>query len=176
MLEVALYAALILLIGGPLVSIVLVSTRSTKENDTVNAVTERNRTVLLRVEKDLRRSIASTASVADLGRALVFTTPAGFDGAAIVPGESVRVELRPSAGETFNGKDDDGDGLVDDGDLVRRNASTGQETLLAQGVDLNTSLFSEVGTGFTLQLTSFGSVPGGRPFSVSKSVTVYPRN
>jgi hypothetical protein len=80
----------------PLVSMVLVSSRSTTENDTINRVTERNRTALFRIEKELRRAIQGTVQVADYGRGLVFSTPVGFDGTALVPGPTMTFSLQPS--------------------------------------------------------------------------------
>lgn len=176
LLEVALYTAVLLAIGAPLVSAVLVSTRSTREVDTVNAITERNRTIVLRIEKEVRRAIGSTVSVEDLGRSLALTPPAGFDGASIVPGVRIRFELRPAPGESVNGLDDNGDGLVDEGELIQRDVATGAESLLSRGIDLDASSFSQTSSGFRITLTNFGGGNGGTPFRISKTVTVYPRN
>lgn len=176
LLEVALYAAVLVAIGAPLVSAVLVSTRSTREVDTVNAITERNRTIVLRIEKEVRRAIGSTVSVEDLGKSLALTPPAGFDGASVVPGAPMRFELRPAPGESVNGVDDDGNGLVDEGELFQKDVATGAESLLARGIDLDASSFSRTSSGFTITLTNFGGGEGGTPFRISKTVTVYPRN
>ncbi len=124
----------------------------------------------------MRRSIGSSVSVQDSGRTLVLTVPGGFDGTSILPGDTFRFELRLVPGETYNGLDDNGNGLVDEGELVRTNVSTGQELLLSRGIDLNGSGFAQSGTGFRITVANFGSGQAGTPLRVSKSVTVYPRN
>lgn len=176
LLEVALYSAVLLAIGAPLVSAVLTSTRCTREVDILNAVAERNRTIVLAIEKEVRRAISSTVSIQDSGRTLALTVPGGFNGSSILPGDSFRFQIRLAPGEAANGLDDNGNGLVDEGELVRTNVATGQTLLMSGGIDVNGSGFAQSGTGFRITIANFGSGQGGSALRVSKSVTVYPRN
>src|SRR4030095_9833949 len=73
LLEVAIYVAVLTVIGAPLVSLVLTSSRSTSENDTFSRVEERNRTALFRLEKEIRKAISGTATVDNSGKRLIFT-------------------------------------------------------------------------------------------------------
>jgi hypothetical protein len=176
LLETALYAALVLLLGTPLVSVVLVSTRSTKENDVYNAVVERNRAIMYRVEKELRTAIGASVAVGSEGMAITYTEPAGFDGIAVVPGPTIQYSMRPVAGEKFDGKDNDRNGLVDEGELVRTNTVTLEESVVAAGLDLNACRFTSTGNGVNVTFASFGTMPKTGVFSVSKSGTIHPRN
>ena len=205
LLEISLYATLALLLGMPLVSMVLVSSRSTADNDTINRVTERNRTALFRIEKELRRAIQGTVQVADYGRGLVFSTPVGFDGTALVPGPTLSFSLQPSGeGSSYykdpyyqdpyyrdpytqdpyytqpyypdGGYDYAGGGYVAEADLVLYNSNTGESTTIASSIDMNSSGFMLNGEGVTITLTHVGTLGTRGHFQVSRSMTVYPRN
>ena len=174
LLEVSLYMTLVLLIGAPLVSVVLMSTRSTEENDTFNRVTERNRTAIQRIEKELRSAIQSTVSVTDSGRTLTFNGPNGYDGAAVVVGQRVSYSL--VAREAVNGFDDNANGVIDEGDLVRTNLGTGEQVTITAAADVGASGFAAAGTGWTVAMTTQGALRSQQRYEVSRRVTVYPRN
>ena len=176
LLEVALYITLALLLGMPLVSIVLASSRTTTENDTFNKVTERNRTALLRMEGELRESLLASVIVGDAGRSVQFSPPGGFDGTRALAAPVASFALRYSPGEYYNGRDDNGNGLVDDGELVRTETSTGQQQVIAAGIDVNGSGFAQGTAGLTMTLRSLGTMGAEDTFGVSKSMTVFPRN
>src|SRR3989442_4059212 len=79
LLEIAIYIVVLALLGIPLVSIMLASTRSTSENDTFSKVEERNRLALFRIEKEFRKGMTGTITLANSGRDLIFTSTSGFD-------------------------------------------------------------------------------------------------
>lgn len=177
LLELAIYSALLLVLGASLVTIILTAMRTTAENGGISKVQERNRTAIFRIERELRRSISGTPTVGDGGSSLSFASTAGFDGTVPVAGPGVRFLFRAAAGETWNGADDNGDGTVDEGELVRSDLSTGVDTIVSSAVDLNGSGFVENGAGVTINLASTGSLDRRfGSFSVSNSLTVYPRN
>jgi type II secretory pathway pseudopilin PulG len=175
LLEIAIYMVVLLLIGIPLVSILLASTRSTSENDTFCKVEERNRMAVFRIEKELRKGMTGTAIIVNAGKDLVFTSST-FNGTSVVAGPNTRFFFTVAAGETLNGADDDGDGLVDEGSLVRRDESTGAQVTICGNIDVAGSSFALAGTGVTITVASFGALPAGGNFSLTKSMTVYARN
>jgi type II secretory pathway pseudopilin PulG len=176
LLEVAMYIAVLSLLGIPLISIMLASTRSTAENDVFCKVEERNRTAHFRIENEFRKGMAATVTLANFGKDLIFTSTWGFDGTSAVAGPNIRFSFTVDAGETLNGADDDGDGLIDEGSLVRRDESTGNQTTICGGINVAGSSFALNGTGVTITVASFGTLPAGGNFSLLKSTTIYARN
>ena len=175
LLEVSIAIAVLALLGIPLVSIVLASTRTTSENDTFSKVEERNRTALFRIEKELRKGMTGTPTIANAGKDLVFASST-FNGTAAVAGANIRFFFSVAPGETLNGADDDGDGLIDEGTLIRRDESTGVQTTVCGNINVAGSSFALNGTGVMITVASFGTIPGGNSFSLSKTMTVYARN
>jgi len=177
LLEVAIYLLVMAIIGGPILAAVLTSSRATKESDTFCKVEERNRAVLTRLEREVRTCISGTLAVSNSGWTLTFTSAAGFDGTSAIHGPVITFTLQAAAGETVNGADDDGDQLIDDGELVRTNLATGEAVTISGGIDLANSTFALSGTGVTLSIGSFGSLDRRfGTYSALKSVTVFPRN
>ncbi len=177
LLEVAIYIALLLILGAPLVTLVLTSARATAENSTIANVEERNRTAIFRIEKELRKSMSGSPVVGGSGTTLTFTSTAGFDGTGPTAGPLIRFYFRASQDETVNGVDDNLNGIADEGELVWSDLSTGAETVISSAVDMNGSGFVMDGTGVTITLASFGSLDRRYgSFSVSRNLTVYPRN
>lgn len=177
LLEVAVYISLLLILGAPLASIAITSADSLVANDTVNKVRERNRAAMVTIAATIRGGIAGTAAVTNFKRTLQVTSAAGFNGVTVVPGPIIEYRLVPSAGETINGVDDDKDGLVDDGELVRANLSTGETYAVAGMVDLGVFGFEVAGEGVAITLGSFGKYADGKStFAVQYRLTTYPRN
>jgi hypothetical protein len=175
LIEVTLYTTLLALVGAPLVTMALASARATTENDVFNKVEERNRTALYRVERELRRGLSGTAVVSDFGRTLAFTSAAGFDGTASIPGPQVTFRFVIANGETANGLDDNGNGVADEGQLERSD-TTGASHIVCGDIDLASSGFAMNGLGVTITAATFGSLRGADTFSLAKTMTVYPRN
>src|SRR5437867_2086853 len=171
LLEVAIAIAVLALLGIPLVSIMLASTRSTSENDTFSKVEERNRLALFRIEKEFRKGMTGTITLANSGRDLIFTSTSGFDGTSAVAGPNIRFFFTVDPGETLNGADDDGDGLIDEGSLIRRDESTGNQITICGGINVAGSSFALNGTGVAITVASFGTLASGGNFSLSKSMT-----
>src|SRR5688572_29836765 len=59
-IETCCYLALLVIVGPSLMSVVLASSRSASAHDTMANVVERNRTVLQRIEREYRKSVAGT--------------------------------------------------------------------------------------------------------------------
>ncbi len=173
--SMAVYLGLIGLFGGLISSVVIVSTRSTAESDTMNRVAERNRVAVLRVASDIRTSLSDTLAIANGGTALDFTLPGFFDGSVIQPGASIRYELQLVSGETANSADDNGNGLIDEGELVRRDITASEVVAICQGLDLNNSSFALNGTSVTITLTNMGSMQND-DYELTKTLTVASRN
>jgi hypothetical protein len=172
--EVAFYITIIAILGAPLVTLALASARSTTENDVYNKIEERNRTTLHRIEQELRKAISGTAVVTDAGRTLTFTSTIGFDGVAPIPGPQVAFRFVIASGETSNGLDDNGNGIADEGQLERSDV-TG--TYVVSGdIDLASSGFALNGLGVTITAAGIGSLRGSGTYTLSKAMTVYPRN
>jgi hypothetical protein len=177
LLEVSIYATLLILLGTPLISVILVSTRSTVENDTINRVNERNRAVLVRIETDVRESIKGSPVVADFGKSLTVTSVTGFDGTSPIPGPALRYTFQAAPGESLNGVDDNGNGLADEGQVIYTNMTTGETIIISSGVDVFGSSFALSGNSVNINLTSFGTIPPRNDvFGVTRSVLASPRN
>ena len=90
--------------------------------DAVSVGDQRARTAIRRIDEIL--AVADASSVTPRIEApfsstwIEFDTIAGFEGATAVAGDTQRLELRYSPGELDNGVDDDGNGLVDECQLV----------------------------------------------------------
>ena len=177
LLETSVYVALVFLLGTPLIQVMLASTRATQENDAITRVEERNRTAFTRIEKEVRKSMGGSLAISNNSQTLTITSTNGFDGSAPIPGDQITFTFRGFNGETVNGADDNGNGVADEGELVRTNLSTGEATVINAGFDLTSTNFALTGTGVTVTLTSFASIDRRYgTFSVSRSVTIYPRN
>ncbi len=176
--EVALYTALTAALGAPLVATFLTATSSSLENDLHNRLAERNRIVVDRVSSDVRRAMRGSAIVENAGRVLTLTLPAGYDETGSVAGDQVSYEIRLNSGETVNGADDNGDGIVDDGRIVRRNLMTGEFAVVCAGVAVDRSAFAAVGSdAVQLSVTNVAAKKGTETqLSVSSTVTVNFRN
>lgn len=173
----SIYATLLILLGTPLVSVILVSTRSTAENDTINRVNERNRAMLVRIETDVRESIRGSPVVANFGKSLTVTSVTGFNGTSPIPGPAIRFMFQAAPGESLNGADDNGNGLADEGQVIWTNVATGETVVISGGIDVLASSFSLNGNAVNINLTSFGSLPPRNDvFGVTRSVMVSPRN
>lgn len=177
LLELMTYTGLIGVIGLPLLSVVMVSTRSTSENFTINHVTERNRVAIYRVTREIRKAVSDTVAIGGGGTQLTFTLPNGFDGFNVIPGDTIRYALNIVPDESPNSADDNGNGLIDEGQLERTNLSTGESFVVCQGLDLANCSFSLNGTAVRSTFASQGFIPQSESvYSLTKSLTVTPRN
>jgi type II secretory pathway pseudopilin PulG len=179
LLEVAIYVAIAAIMGGPIITLVVTSTKAVSQIDVTANLQERNRTALNAMQRDAREAIGTSLLVTSSGRGLRFTLGVDFDGAAVVAGDTIEYLYSLSPGEAaggLDGDDDDGNALADDGILVRRNLTTGEAVMVCAAVDMSASGFSLSGTAATINLTSIGVVRGGAPLEVSSAVTVYAEN
>ena len=82
LLEAAVYTGLLAILAGPMVSVMIISTRSTVEATALNGALERNRVVAFRVAETLRTAMADTIVVGAGGQSVTFTLPDSYDGTA----------------------------------------------------------------------------------------------
>lgn len=177
LIEILIYTVILVILTIPLVSVVLVATRAMAESDVINRLTERNRVILFRVAQDVRESMVGTPAIGGGGSTLTITLAAGVDATGVVPGHTIRYELVPEKGEAVNGGDDDGDGLADEGDLLRRDLTDGTLVPIASEISLADSSFTLNGTAVTVQISNFGRLRKAEDtFQVTRSVTANPRN
>jgi hypothetical protein len=177
LVEVLVYLALTTIITVPLLVTTLASSRSSSEGLTLVRVLERNRSAFNRVTEEFRYSIAGTAVISGGGKTLQFTKQKGYDGTSPIPGSSISFEIRLDPKETLNGKDDDQDGLIDEGLLVRVDKSTGKEIVLTQTLNYAASSFAANGNRVSISLTSMGEANGKNTTGdLQLSATVTPLN
>jgi hypothetical protein len=175
LIEAVFYLGIILVVSAPIVSSTLVGTDAVAQTDGITRLQERNRSSLVRLVGDVRASIADTLVVSNTS--LAFTLAKEFDGAVIVPGDSLLYELDSDPTDPVNGKDDNGNGLVDEGRLVRTNQTTGDNTVLCSGVNLQGSRFEPIDGGVDVILSCRGGTKRDQyTMQVTRSVAVFSRN
>jgi type II secretory pathway pseudopilin PulG len=176
-LELMIYTGILAILGAPIVSLILSGTRSLEESNDFNTAIERNRAILTRIQREARRAIATTLAVSNGGRTLVFTEAAGFDGVSIVPGDTIQYDLVLFTGEVANGADDNGNGLIDEGQVVRRNLSTGESVVVSAPIDLAGSSFALNGRTVMTTLTHQSFLGKAQAsVSVQRQVQILARN
>ena len=173
--EITIYVSVLAVVGLSLVSVVLASTRSASEHDIAAKVEERNRTAVTRIEREFRQGMTGSAVVSNFGRTLSFVSANGFDGTSITPGPTVSFTFELARGEIWNGLDDNGTGIADEGQL-RRTDSDGATHLISSEIDLFNSWFALNGTGITVTVSSYGPMKDGGTFRMTKTLNVQPRN
>jgi hypothetical protein len=177
LVEILVYLALTMIITVPLLVVTLASSRSSSEGLTLVRVLERNRSAFNRVIEEFRYSIAGTAVISGGGKVLQFTKQNGYDGSSPIPGSSISFAIRLDPKETLNGKDDDKDGVIDEGMLVRVDRSTGKEIVLSQTLNYADSSFAANGNKVSITLTSMGGSNGKNTTGdVQLSASVTPLN
>ncbi len=177
LLEVIVYVGLIAVIGGPLVSVVLVSSRGVAEHSTMHQVAERNLVSVYRLTQEVRTALNGSVAVTNVGKTLTFDLPDSFDGVAVVPGDTIRYDLQLSPEELANAVDDNGNGLVDEGRVLRTNVTQSEIVLLCENLDPNVSLFSWDGTTVTMTIANVGSLSSiNTVFGITRSLAMVPRN
>lgn len=177
LIEVVIYTTILAILGAPVVSMVVVSSRYMSEVDAQYKVQERSRVLLFRLEEDLREAILASVTITNAGKTLQFTLPDSFDGTAVVPGPDIQYEFQLATGESSNGSDDNGNGLVDEGMVVRRNLTDSETVSLSGGLDLDNSSFAPTAGGVTVNLTLVGRLrEANSTIAVSSTLNVYPYN
>ena len=177
LVEVLIYLALTATFTVPLIVVTQGIFQSSSEGSTLVRVMERNRSTFNRLIEAFRYSISGTAVISGGGTILQFIKQKGYDGTGPIPGSTISYEIRLDAKETLNGKDEDKDGLIDEGRLVRVDKTLNKETVLMETLNCAGSSFAANGTKFTITLTSAGAVKGKTTTgSVQLSATVTPMN
>ncbi len=177
LLEVMIYLMIIGILIMPIISLVLTSSRFVQELDSSGKIMERNRSVLHRVETELREAIRTSIVISNPERRIIFRQASGYDGNAIVPGDEIAFRFRITDDEIWNGKDDNGNGIIDDGILIRRNRTTGEQLILCSGIDMQNSGFVLNGDAVTVTLSNTGFISrGNTTWTVTSSLDVYPYN
>ena len=173
--EVTIYVSVLAVVGLSLVSVVLASTRSASDHDIAAKVEERNRTAVTRIEREFRQAMTGTTVISNFGRTLSFGSAAGFDGTSIIPGPTVSFTFEIARGEIWNGLDDNGTGIADEGQL-RRTDSDGATNLISSDIDLANSWFALNGTGIAVTVSSYGPMKDGGTFRMTKTMNIQSRN
>lgn len=177
LLEVMIYIGVMTVIGTPLVMVTLSVSRASAEGDVLSKILERNRSSLQRLLGEYEVSLGGTTAISAGGKILQFTSNGGFNGTAPVPGAVLRYEIRLATGEAANGVDDNNNGLVDEGSLVRMNLSTGEELVITGIVNTASSSFVATGNGITVTLATFGRTAGTSAVCDARcDITMFPRN
>jgi len=177
LIELMIYLAVIAILGVPMIMIVVSVTRSAAEGDMLSKVNERNRTALQRIASEYRGSLSGTTVISDGGKTLQFTTSGGFNGAGPVAGSVIRYAILPANGEAINGVDDNQNGLIDEGILVREDQTMGLKTILTNTMNAASSIFIANGNGITANINTFGRTQGAKAVTnVRRSITIFPRN
>ncbi len=180
LIEALVYTALVGLIGTPLTVIVLTSSRAVAESRALGKAEDNNRSLAFRLSREVRTAISGSVQVTDGGKTLSFDLATGFGEEGPITDTTIRYELIPGSGETENGLDDNGNGLVDEARLLRRDLGSGEDAPVGENLSLADSHFSLVdGTSVALSLTSLGYFPQSEEnpvIKVTREVTVNPRN
>ena len=177
LIEVVYYTAILSVFLIPIVSVLLASTQAVADHDVLGKVHERNRATLFRLMRDIRGAMAATVSITGSGKVLSFAAPLAFNGVGMVAGPTITYRFEIASQETLNGRDDNNNGLVDEGQLVRTNEQTGETAVIAGGINLQESLFQTDGSGVSVTLANMGMLADRTSsLKVSRSITAHPRN
>ncbi|MCZ6792526.1 MAG: hypothetical protein O7J95_02805 [Planctomycetota bacterium] len=177
LLEALIYLTILGLVVAPITFVILISLRTNLANDAMNSVSERSRVAVSRVAAERRVAIGTTISVAPDGKSVTFLLPAGYDGTAIVQGHRIRFELGLLPDETANGFDDNGNGLVDEGQIARHDLDTGELFAFSGGIDLARSRFDLLGNAVRVTLVHQTHVPYEESLhTVLRSIQIKARN
>ncbi|HET6202177.1 MAG TPA: hypothetical protein VFI25_05175 [Planctomycetota bacterium] len=118
--------------------------RGIRESDRAGEVVERTNRLADRIDREVRTAGVSTLRVqGGLGLAppvestdyseMQFQRATGFTTAGVVYGGAISLQFNLEPGETANGTDDDGDGLVDEGTITLQEPATAA-AVIARGV------------------------------------------
>ena len=143
----------------------------------LSKILERNRSSLQRMTSEYRESLKGTTVVPVGGKSFQFTSNGGFNGAGPVAGPIIRYEIRIAPDEAQNGSDDNGNGLIDEGSLIRVDTSTAEELILTNTLSTAGSSFTANTGGLDIRLTTSGYTLGATVATeAERFITVYPRN
>ncbi len=177
LIELMIYIAVLAIVGVPIVMVTLSLSRASAEGDMISKIQERNRSVIQRIISEYQESLKGTTVVSADGKTLQFTSNGGFDGASATAGPVIRFEIRIDPEESANGVDDNGNGLVDEGTLVRVDQTLGQELVLTDSVKASDSSFTRTGEGITVTIITFGRTHKAKEeTAIRRSMTIFPRN
>ena len=176
-LEILIYSVVAAILSVPIGMIVVGMSRASAEGDMMSKVLERNRSSLQRIDAEYRKSMKGTTAILNGGKALQFTSAGAFNGVGPAVGPVIRYEIRLAPGEALNGRDDNGNGLIDEGSLFRVDVTNNKEVLLTNCLNAGTSSFAAAGTGVTVTLVTSGRTHRApNETDVTRTLTIYPRN
>lgn len=121
LLELLIAAAILAVIGAMMMSILL--TTSNTYNSEVSAVTldQNGRWAMDRITEDVRGAVASTRQIVVTGAdtSVTFRPNVGYFGGALQLGNPITYKVQLMPGEIDDGLDNNGNGLIDERQLVR---------------------------------------------------------
>lgn len=136
--EVVLAVFLFAVVSGVIVQFSGSGSGAYSTGVTIADLDARNARALERIVREISAASVATLDPPDPagGDRIEFQRPVGEDGAAVVWSDPVRYTVELAPGELLNGLDDDDNGLIDDGVLVRTENPGADErrTILARGV------------------------------------------
>ncbi|MEM7232768.1 MAG: hypothetical protein AAF517_11360 [Planctomycetota bacterium] len=164
LVEVAVYAGVLVLLSGPLVTVMTSSTKVVAENSAINLIAERNRLAMATIYQDLRGALVDSIDTST-AQTLLYTEPEASSTGIPVPGITYQYSFAPNA----DGKDC----------LYRTNLNDGSTSLICVGVDAVSSKFEQLGASGAVAVTLITSgelTPGGHTHSIQRYMVVAPRN
>ena len=177
LIELMIYLTVMAIVGIPIVMVTMNVSRASAEGDMLSRIQERNRAAIQRILSEYQEALSGTTTISADGKSLQFTSNGGFDGAGVIAGPVIRYEIRMDPGESANGVDDDNDGLIDEGSLVRVDQALGQGLILTSALKTSDSSFTLTGSGAAFTLTTFGRTQGAKAeTAIQRSITIIPRN
>jgi hypothetical protein len=172
-----IYLALVSILSIPIMMATVSVSRMNREGRVLTTLLERNRVALARVREDLSVAIGTSVGITNSGRSLAFSLTSGFDGTGPVTGDLIRYEILSDPTDPANGGDDNGNGVVDEGILVRTNATTGESVTLVTSLDREASAFVVFGDGVQVTISSVGKTHQSQYKNrLTKNIVVYPTN
>jgi type II secretory pathway pseudopilin PulG len=119
--EIVIAVLIIVMMSGVVVRVSDSGSGAYRTGVTVADLDARTARALERIVREISAASAATLDPPDPagGDRIAFQLPVGEQGTAVVWSDPVRYAVELAPGEILNGADDNGDGLVDDGVLVR---------------------------------------------------------
>jgi len=173
-IEVLITASLLMLMAASVLTCLGVSNTAMVEGSAQADLESSARRVLNRIAQDFRAGVLTTLSpYAPVASSTATVTPVtGYANGAVTLGTPIRFQLVADPKDPANGKDDDKDGYVDEGSVVRTVGAA--QTTIAGNVKSLT--FALAQTDLTCSIVLERTVRGKRTFTFTDSIKVRFRN
>lgn len=161
---------------GIIYSVLLGSQETYSNGSKVAHLQERARIAVDAMANELRQTGASkvTTALYNGSTAITFQTNSGFSGGAVQWSTPIVYRFELESGELQNGKDDNKNGLVDEGRVVR--IQDGKSVTITDDVMFSGLSFNLVGNNLEIMLIMIGRDLKGRSISSKVDTSVSLRN